>query len=250
MSGHSKWHNIKLKKEKTDSQRGKIFTRISKEIIIAAKEGGPDPAANFRLTAVIEKAKQVNMPNSNIQRAIEKASGGAGGEALEEAVLEGYGPHGVAILVHAATDKRTRTVPEIRNIFGKYGGALGEAGCVSWMFDKKGVIAVKADAVAEDDLMEIVLEAGAEDLTRQGDNYEIITQLSAFMPVRKSLEEKKIPMESSDITMIAKNEVKLTKNQAESVLKLMELLEENDDVQNVYANFDIPEEVMAQMGEG
>lgn len=248
MSGHSKWHNIKLKKEKTDAQRGKVFTRISKEIIIAAKEGGPDPAANFRLAAVIDKAKQVNMPNSNIQRAIEKASGGAGGEAFEEAVLEGYGPHGVAILVHAATDKRTRTVPEIRNIFGKFGGALGEAGCVAWMFDKKGLIAVKADDANEDELMEIALEAGAEDLTRQGAVFEITTQPSALMSVKKALEAKKIPLESTDMTMIAKNEIKLSKAQAETVLKLMETLEDNDDVQNVYANFDIPEEVMAQMG--
>jgi YebC/PmpR family DNA-binding regulatory protein len=250
MSGHSKWHNIRLKKEKVDSRRGKIFTKISKEIMLAVREGGPDPVANFRLATVIGKAKEVNMPGSNIQRAIERASGSGGGERIEEAVYEGYGPYGVAILVEAATDNRNRTVPEIRNIFGKAGGAMGEAGCVSWMFDKKGIIRVKEGTMGEDALTEIVLEAGAEDMCRQDDYFEITTDPAQMMAVKKALEEKKVPVESSDLTMIARNEVKLGKAEAQSILKLMEALEDNDDVQNVYANFDIPEEVMAELGAG
>lgn len=250
MSGHSKWHNIRVKKEKVDARKGKVFTRISKEIMLAVREGGPDPESNFRLAAVISKGKEVNMPHSNIQRAIDRASGAAGAEAIEEYLYEGYGPHGVAILVEAATDNRNRTVPEIRNIFGKSGGSLGEAGCVAWMFDKKGVIRVSKEAVSEDALMEIVLEAGAEDLSQEDDVFEVTTDPSAFMAVKKAIEANKIPVESSDITMIAKNDVKLDKSQAQSVLKLLEILEDNDDVQNVYANFDLSEEVLAELGAG
>jgi len=247
MSGHSKWHNIRLKKEKTDAAKGKIFTRISKEIMLAVREGGPDPDANYRLATVIEKAKGVNMPQSNIKRAIEKASGTTAGENIEEFVYEGYGPHGVAILVHSASDNKNRTVPEIRNIFSKYGGAMGEAGCVAWMFDKKGIITVKTNSIAEEELFETVIEAGAEDLATIGEFYQITTEPSSFMAVKKALEAKKVPVESADLTMIAKTEVKLNKAQAESIMKLMDALENHDDVQNVYANFDIPEEVMAEL---
>jgi YebC/PmpR family DNA-binding regulatory protein len=250
MSGHSKWHNIRLKKEKTDSAKGKIFTRVSKEIMLAVREGGADPDSNYRLATAVAKAKSVNMPNSNIQRAIDKASGASGdGQSFEETTYEGYGPHGVAFLVEVATDNKNRTVPEIRSAFSKYGGAMGESGCVAWIFDKKGLILVKSEDISEDSLMEIALEAGAEDINKEEDNFEIITEPTSLYQVKRNLEEKKISIESAELTMIPKNDVKLNKTQAESVLKLMEALEDNDDVQNVYANFDIPDEVMATIGE-
>ncbi len=249
MSGHSKWHNIRVKKEKMDARRGKVFTKISKEIMLAVREGGADPDINYRLATVIAKGKQVNMPNANIQRAIDRAAGNVEGESFEEAVYEGYGPHGVAVLVHAATDNRNRTVPEVRSAFSKAGGSLGEAGCVSWMFDKKGVIQVKSHEVSEVDLMETALEAGAEDMIVEDEYFEIITDPSAYLDVRKALEEKKYPVESAELTMIAKNQVTLDKDQARQTLKLLEALEDNDDVQDVYANFDIPDSVMAELEE-
>jgi YebC/PmpR family DNA-binding regulatory protein len=250
MSGHSKWHNIRLKKEKADSTRGKIFTRVSKEIMLAVREGGSDPDSNFRLSAAVQKAKAVNMPNNNIQRAIDKASGSGGqGDGIEEAMYEGYGPHGVAIMVEAATDNKNRTVPEIRSTFSKYGGSMGESGCVSWLFEKKGIIQVKSESIDEETLFEIALEAGADDMSPQGDVFEITTDPTALYAVKKVLEENNVTIESAELTMIPKNEIKLDKLQAQSVLKLVEMLEENDDVQNVYANFDIPDEVMAEIGE-
>ncbi len=250
MSGHSKWHNIRLKKEKMDSKRGKMFTRVSKEIMLAVKEGGPDPDGNHRLAAAIQKAKEVNMPKTHISRAIDKIVGDGTGSNIEEVTYEGYGPHGVAVLVETATDNKNRTVPEIRNIFSKYGGAMGEAGCVAWIFDKKGLITVKTDVIGEDELLELILEAGAEDLKRDDDEevFEIYTEFTALSEVKNYLQEKNIPMESSDVTMIPKNEVKLNKAQAETVLKMMELFEENDDVQDVHANFNIPEEILAELG--
>lgn len=250
MSGHSKWHNIRLKKEKVDSKRGKMFTRVSKEIMLAVKEGGPDPDGNHRLAAAIQKAKEVNMPKTHITRAIDKMTGDGSGSNIEEVTYEGYGPHGVAVLVETATDNKNRTVPEIRNIFTKYGGAMGEAGCVAWIFDKKGLITVKTDAIGEDELFELIIDAGAEDLKRDDDEevFEIYTEFTALSEVKKYLQEKNIPIESSDITMIPKNEVILNKSQAETVLKMMDLMEENDDVQDVHANFNIPEEILAELG--
>lgn len=249
MSGHSKWHNIKVKKEKVDAAKGKIFTRVSKEIMLAVKEGGADPAGNYRLATAIENAKSVNMPNSNIQRAIDKASGEKGGEGIEEVMYEGYGPHGVAIIVAAATENRNRTVPEVRTAFAKNGGTMGDSGCVSWMFEKKAVFQVSADAIDEDTLMEIALDAGADDVKQDEDIFTVTADFTNFAQVKRGLQEKKVKLESAEISMIAKNEVKLTdKAQVEAVFKLMDALEEQSDVQNVYANFDIPEEVMASMG--
>ena len=249
MSGHSKWHNIKVKKEKVDARRGKIFTKISKEIMLAVREGGPDPDTNYRLATAIANGKQVNMPNSNIQRAIDRAAGNVEGDNIEETVYEGYGPHGVAVLVHAATDNRNRTVPEVRSAFSKAGGSLGEAGCVAWMFDKKGVIQVKSEDISEVEVMEAALEAGAEDMTVEDDVFEVITDPTTYLEVKKALEDKKLPVESAELTMIAKNQVTLDKDQARQILKLLETLEDNDDVQDVYANFDIPEPVMAELEE-
>ncbi|MCD4782215.1 MAG: YebC/PmpR family DNA-binding transcriptional regulator [Candidatus Eremiobacteraeota bacterium] len=242
MSGHSKWHNIRVKKEKVDAKRGKVFTRISKEIMLAVKESGPDPDTNFRLATIIQKAKEVNMPNANIQRAIDSASGELSGEGIEEVVYEGYGPFGVAIFIEVATDNKNRTVPEIRNIFGKYGGALGESGCVAWMFDRKGLIMIDASVAGEEEIFEIALEAGAEDIEKEGNAYRITTAFEDFYEVKKALQEKKISMESADITMIPQNEITLNKSQAQTIMKLMEFLEEHDDVQNVFANFDIPDD--------
>lgn len=247
MSGHSKWHNIRVKKEKMDARRGKVFTKISKEIMLAVRESGPDPDANYRLATVISKAKDVNMPNSNIQRAIDRASGALEGDNLEEAVYEGYGPHGVAILIEAVTDNRNRTVPEIRNIFSKAGGSMGEAGCVAWQFDKKGVITVKTDAVTADELLDLALEAGAEDLSREEGLFQITTDPSSYMDVKRALEAKKVPMESSDLTMIPRDEITLDKKQATQIMELMEALEDHDDIQNVYANFDIPDNIMKEL---
>lgn len=242
MSGHSKWHNIRVKKEKVDAKRGKVFTRISKEIMLAVKEDGPDPDTNYRLSMIIQKAKEVNMPNTNIQRAIDRASGELSGEGLEEVVYEGYGPYGVAIFIETATDNRNRTVPDIRNIFSKHGGSLGESGCVAWMFDRKGLITIDAGTASEEEMFEIALESGAEDLKKEGDTYRIITAFEDFYEVKKALQDKKVPMESADITMIPQNEVTLNKSQAETVMKLIETLEDYDDVQNVFANFDIPDD--------
>lgn len=247
MSGHSKWHNIKVKKEKVDAKRGKMFTRISREIMLAVKEGGSDADANYRLATAMQKAKEVNMPSVNIKRAIEKASGESSGQGLEETTYEGYGPHGVAILIEAATDNKNRTVPEIKNIFGKNGGSMGETGCVSWMFDRKGLIQVSAEGISEEEMFEIALEAGAEDIEAEDELYNITTEYSSLYEVKKQLEEKKIKVESAELTMIPQNEVKLDKSQAEAILKLVESLEDHDDIQNVYANFDIPDDVMAAL---
>ena len=250
MSGHSKWHNIRLKKEKMDSKRGKIFTRVSREIMLAVKEGGPDPDGNHRLSAAIQKAKEVNMPKTHIKRAIDKASGEGSGAGIEEVVYEGYGPYGVAILIETATDNRNRTVPEIRNILSKQGGSMGESGCVAWIFDKKGLITIKMDTIEEDELFEVALEAGAEDLSKDEEQelFEVYTEFTSLFDVKKALEAKNIKLESAEATMIPKNEVKLDKAQALSILKLMDALEENDDVQNVHANFNIPQEILEEIG--
>ena len=245
MSGHSKWSQIKHKKAHTDAKRGKAFTKIVKEISIAARSGGGDPDGNPRLRTAIEKAKDVNMPHDNIKKAIMKGTGELPGVSYEEFVYEGYGPAGVAIIIEVMTDNKNRTVPEIRHIMGKNGGNLGETGCVSWMFDKKGYILVSKAKASEDTVMSVALDAGAEDMKNDPneENYEIITSPDEFNNVKAAIEKAGIPVESSEITMLPKNYVALDGKAAEQMVRLMDALEEHDDVQNVYANFDIPDEV-------
>lgn len=246
MSGHSKWATIKRKKAKIDAQRGKVFTRLIKELIVAAREGGGDESANARLRTAVVAAKAANMPSANIERAIKRGTGELDGVNYEEVTYEGYGPGGVAIMIEAVTDNKNRTVADMRHFLSKYGGNLGESGCVSWMFEKKGLIVVNSQNASEDDLMMLVLDAGADDMKVEDGTFEIITQVENFETVKKALEASKIPMESAEISMIPKNTIKIEGTQAERLLKLMDVLEEHDDVQNVYANFDIDFEKMEQ----
>ncbi|HOJ52721.1 MAG TPA: YebC/PmpR family DNA-binding transcriptional regulator [Syntrophales bacterium] len=249
MSGHSKWSTIKRKKGAADAKRGKIFTKIIREITMAARLGGGDPEKNPRLRQAILAAKDENMPKENIERAIKKGLGADGddGSNFEEVVYEGYGPGGVAVLVEVVTDNKNRTVAEIRHIFSKYGGNLGENGCVAWMFDKKGSILIDKKLIDEDRLMEIAIEAGADDVKEEENEYEVITSPAQLDEVRAAIEAKGIKVLSSRISMIPKTTVELTGEKAISMLKLMEKMEDNDDVQNVYANFDIPDEIMEKM---
>lgn len=244
MSGHSKWSQIKHKKAHTDAKRGRSFTKIVKEISIAARSGG-DPDGNPRLRTAIEKAKEVNMPHDNIKKAIMKGTGELPGVAYEEFVYEGYGPAGVALMIEVMTDNKNRTLPEIRHILGKLGGSLGETGCVSWMFDKRGYILVNKAKAPEDALMSVALDAGAEDMKNdpEEENYEVITAPEDFSAVKRAIEEGNIPIESAEVTMLPKNYVALDEKSADQMIRLMEALEEHDDVQNVYANFDIPEKM-------
>ena len=242
MSGHSKWSTIKRKKEKADAERGKVFTKLIREITTAARQGGGDEDANPRLRTAIAAAKAANMPLSNIDKAVKKGTGELPGVVYEEKSYEGYGPGGVAILIDTLTDNSNRTTSEVRHLLTKYGGNLGESGCVAWMFEKKGLIAVQKNASDENSLMEIVLDAGAEDMTVEEDVYEILTLPEGFADVKEALDVKQIPMISAEVTMIPKNTIKVEGAQAGSVLKLMESLEESDDVQQVYANFDIDEQ--------
>ena len=247
MSGHSKWAGIKHKKAKVDAQRGRAFTKVIREITVAARVGGGDPVGNPRLRLAIDKAKAVNMPQDNIQRAILKGTGELPGVSYEEYVYEGYGPGGVAVLLEVLTDNKNRTAPEIRKIFAKHGGNLGESGCVAWMFEKKGLIQVEAARTDEDRLFGVAIEAGAEDV-RQSDNlFEVITAPKYLERVKESLAKEKIEIAEGGVTMLPQSTVKLEGKQAHQMLQLMEGLEEHDDVQNVYANFDIPEEIMAAM---
>lgn len=245
MSGHSKWSQIKHKKAHTDAKKGKAFTKIVKEISVAARFGGGDPDGNPRLRTAIEKAKEVNMPHDNIKRAIMKGTGELPGVTYEEILYEGYGPAGVAMLIDVMTDNKNRTVPEIRHMMSKSGGSLGETGCVSWIFDKKGYILVNKAKASEDSVMSAALDAGAEDMKNepQEDNYEIITAPEALNEVKAALEKVNIPIESAEVTMLPKNYVALDEKSAEQMLRLMDALEDHEDVQNVYANFDIPDEV-------
>ena len=247
MSGHSKWNNIKGRKSKQDAIRGRFFTRVSKEIILAVKEGGPDPEANLALKNAINRAKAVNMPNDNIRKVIEKYSGGEG-ENFEEIYYEGYGPGGVAVLVKAATDNRNRTSASLRHLFSKYGGNMGETGCVSWMFENKGVITLPESSISEDELLETVLDAGGEDLNASDGIYEIYTDPLSLHLVKEVLDDKGIKTDTANIIMVPKNTVELNDEaRATKVLKLMEALEEDDDVQDVFSNFDIPSEMMEKI---
>ncbi len=248
MSGHSKWHNIRIKKQKVDQVRGKLFSRLSREITVAAKEGGGNPEGNARLRTAIERAREAGMPGDNIQRAVQRGTGEGGGIALESITYEGYAPGGVAVLVEAVTDNRNRTAPEVRAIFSRHGGRFGEAGSVAWMFDKKGEIQVDKSAMAEDDLILAALEAGAEDVRSGEDAYEIVTSPEDFLGVKQALEGRNIPIVSADVTMLPRSTVRLEGKDAKQVLRLMEDLEEHEDVQRAYANFDIPEEILQQVG--
>ena len=249
MSGHSKWHSIKHKKAKVDAQRGKIFTRIIKELTVAARMGGGDAESNSRLRTAVAAAKAANMPADNIDRAIKKGTGELPGVSYEEISYEGYGPAGVAIMIDVMTDNKNRTVAEIRHVMSRNGGNLGANGCVAWMFHKKGVIMVEGEDLNEDELLEIALEAGADDMKNEDGVFEIITNPSTFEDVRSALEEKGIPMTSAALTMVPENTVKVEEKDAVKVLRLMDALENQDDVQNVYANFDIPEDVLAKLEE-
>lgn len=246
MSGHSKWASIKHKKQATDAKRGKIFTKIIKELAIVARMGGGDPDANPRLRKAILDAKAANMPADNIKRAIMKGTGQLEGVHYEELTYEGYGPGGVAIFIEALTDNKNRTVSEIRHLFSKNGGNMGESGCVAWMFEKMGYIVVEKARASEDDLMDIILEAGAEDLKEDGSNYEIFTTPEDYEAVDKALKDNNIEIAASSLSMVPQNYVKLEGKQAQQCLKLMDALEDHDDAQHVWANFDIDEEEIAK----
>lgn len=245
MSGHSKWSSIKHKKGAADAKRGKIFTKIIKEITVATRIGGGDPDGNPRLRTAIMGAKSKNMPVDNITRAIKKGTGELEGIQYEEHTYEGYGPGGAAIFLEAMTDNKNRTVSEIRAALGKAGGNLGENGCVGWMFEKKGLITVKAEAKSEDELMELAIDAGADDLQTVDEHYEITTAVENFEAVRKALEDAGVNMELAEITRIPQNTVSIDEKKGKALLKLMDILDDHDDIQKAYSNFDISDEVMA-----
>ena len=244
MSGHSRWAQIKRKKGKTDVQRGKLFSKILREITVAAKNGGGDPKGNMRLKAAIETAKEVNMPQDNIKRAIQKGTGELPGESWEEITYEGYAPGGVAVMIQVLTDNRNRTAPEIRHTFEKSGGNMGSSGAVAWMFDRKGIILVDADKIGEDDLMGKALDAGATDMRRTEKVFEITTAPAEMDAVRDALVKASVPIPESQVTYVPQSTVRVEAPTAASVMRLIEALEELDDVQHVYANYDIPDEVL------
>jgi YebC/PmpR family DNA-binding regulatory protein len=246
MAGHSKWANIKHRKGAQDAKRGKIFTKIIKELTVAARIGGGDPDINPRLRTAVDKAKQANMPKDNVDRAIKKGTGDLDGVSYEEGLFEGYGPGGVALIVEFLTDNRTRTVADVRHCFSKYGGNLGVSGSVAFLFDRKGLISFSADNDF-DQIFEIALEAGAEDVKDEEDVYEVITDPGDFIPVREAMAAAGLKWETAETTMIPQNQVMLEGKSAETMLKLMDALEDNDDVQNVYANFDISEDELAKI---
>lgn len=242
MSGHSKWATTKRKKAAIDAKRGKIFTKLIKEITVAARQGGGDPDGNPRLRLVVDNAKAANMPLDNIERAIKKATGELEGVAYLELIYEGYGPGGVAVLVESVTDNKNRTVAEIRHLFNKYGGALGETGSVAWMFERKGIISLPQQGKNEDEMMELVLESGAEDLQKMDDYFEITTSVEDFETVRKTVADSDLEIENASLQWVAKNTIEVAGETSEKLLKLIEMIEDNDDVQNVYFNADFPEE--------
>ena len=241
MSGHSKWATIRRKKGALDAKRGKIFTRLIREITIAARQGGGDPDGNARLRLAIDNAKAANMPSDNIERSIKKATGELDGAQLVELTYEGYGPGGVAILVEVATDNKNRTVAEIRHVFTRGLGNMSETGSVAWMFERKGIITVKRAQKSEDEMMEIILDAGADDLGTEEEFFEVTTSLESFEHVRRTLAEKKMTIENASLQWIAKNHTPVKGEEAEKLMKLIESIEECDDVQNVYSNADFTE---------
>jgi len=241
MSGHSKWHSIRHKKAVTDSKRGRLFTRLIKEVSVAARLGGGDVDSNPRLRSAVQIAKDANMPLDNIKRAIMKGTGELPGQSFDAVTYEGYGPGGVAVIVETLTDNKNRTVAEMRFIFSKHGGNLGESGSVLWMFEKKGYIAIDQELISEEKLFELALEAGAEDLQSEGDSFAIYTSFESFESVKQALETADIPILSSEMTMIPQTYVRLEGKQAAQMVRLMEALEDHDDVQSAHANFDIDE---------
>ena len=243
MSGHSKWANIKHKKGKMDAVRGKVTTKISREITIAVRMGGSDPTGNMRLKLALQKARENNIPKENIQRAIQKGTGTLEGSNYEEIKYEGYGPGGVAIIVEAMTDNRNRTAADVRHLFSKYGGNLGETGCVSWMFKQKGVFAVEQAGIEEETLMLMVLDAGAEDFEAVDDQFEIITEPEDFEQVQEELDKNNIKTVVARVTMVPETTASLAGDEAVKMMKLLEALEDHDDIQEVYTNFDIPEDM-------
>lgn len=247
MSGHSKWSTIKHKKGKEDARRGKTFTKLIKEISVAARMGGGDPNGNPRLRSAILAAKAENMPKENIERAIKKGAGELPGVSYEEASFEGYGPGGVAVLIETLTDNRKRAVADIRHIFSRNAGNLGEAGCVSWMFEKKGLIVFEKEKADEEKLMDLALDAGAQDIRETDKEYEVITDPASFERVKKQLEEANLKPSYAEISMVPQSTVRLSGKEAQQMLRLMESLEDSDDIQHVYANFDIPDEEMEQL---
>jgi YebC/PmpR family DNA-binding regulatory protein len=248
MSGHSHWAGIKHKKAANDAKRGKVWSKIARMIIVAAKAGGGDPSANLSLRYAIDKGKAANMPKDTIEKAVKKGTGELGMVHFEEVVYEGYAPGGVAIMAEALTDNRHRTAPEIKKLFEARGGALGTTGCVGWMFHKKGLITVNTSDIEEDKLMDIALAAGAEDMLNTGQVYEVTCEPAAFESLKKALENEKIPMQVAEISMVPQNTVPVTDVEiARKILALMESLEDHDDVQNVYANFDIPEDIISKV---
>ena len=248
MSGHSKWSTIKHKKAAKDAKRGKLFTKFIKEITVAARMGGGELSSNPRLRTAVQTARDNSMPNENIERAIKKGTGELEGVSYEEVSYEGYGPGGVAFLVQTLTDNRNRTVSDLRRMFNKHGGNLGETGCVAWMFDSKGLIVVSREAVEEEALLGLALDAGAEDVSESDDVFEVVTQPEDFAAVRESLENGGIPVASAEVTMIPKNTTRLGEKEAEQTLSLTEELEDHDDIQSVAANFDIPDEILEKAG--
>jgi YebC/PmpR family DNA-binding regulatory protein len=246
MSGHSKWATIRRKKGALDAKRGKLFTKLIKELTIAAREGGGDPAGNPRLRLAVDNAKAANMPADNIERAIKKATGELEGTTISELTYEGYGPGGIAVLVEVATDNKNRTVAEVRHIFSKQGGNMGESGSVAWMFEKKGIITLPKQGKSEDDILEIVLNAGAEDMRTEDEYFEIQSEVESFEPVRRSIIDKNLTIENASLQWIAKNTLNIAGENAEKMLKLIESLEDCDDVQNVYSNADFDEDFIKQ----
>ena len=247
MSGHSKWAGIKHKKAAQDAKRGRLFTKLIREITVAARDGGGNPETNARLRALIDKARDANMPQDNIEKAIKRGTGELEGVNYETCVFEGYGPGGVAILVEALTDNRNRTSSEVRNIFSKKGGNMAGSGSVAWIFNQKGYVMVSRETISEDDLFSLAVDAGAEDIKSDNKNYEIYCDPKDFENVKKALKDKEIKWELAELTMVPTSTIKVTGQQAKQVLSLVEALEDHDDVQNVYANFDIPDEIMEEL---
>jgi len=244
VSGHSKWSTIKHKKGKEDAKRGQLFSKLARAIMVAAKEGGPDPASNATLAAAIEKARSYSMPKDNIDRAVERGAGKEGGEAFEAIVYEGYGPNGVALIVEVLTDNRNRSAADVRSIFTKHNGSLGGPGSVAWIFERRGSITVDGGRFSEDDVIDAAIEGGAEDVTVDGDTIEVVTEPTELSAVRQALEAAGIECEQVELTMIPKTTVKLDESDARKTLKLIDALEGSDDVQEVFANFDIADDVL------
>jgi YebC/PmpR family DNA-binding regulatory protein len=248
MSGHSHWAGIKYKKAVNDAKRGKMWSKVARMIIVAAKNGGGDPSANLSLRYAIDKAKAANMPKDTIEKAIKKGTGDIEGVTFEEILYEGYGPSGVAVMVSALTDNRNRTGPEIKKIFEKHGGSLGASGCVNWMFSQKGLITVNTEKVDEEQILEIALNAGADDVKTEGDISEITCSPAAFEDLKKALHENEIPTEVAEISMVPQTTIQINdQHTAERIVSLMEAFDDHDDVQNAYSNFDIPDEIMEKI---